>query len=128
MSRFRIGARIPAGPMKGGLPAFGGQVPRGDRNRAGQDLRPRNDKRSKKSYTGTIAGIGRPVSRGVGRGSSGSLPAGPRAHSFHSVQLPKRSGDRVHRDVEFHPAQTRPPSLMTRIRARLGRTAAAFGF
>jgi len=118
MSRFRLSGAIPAGPMKGGLPAFGGRIRPQRTNEQRQQLTAR--RQSKKSYTGTVAGIGRPVSRGIGRGSSGALPAGPRAHSFNSVQLPKRGS--------IHPAVTRPPSLMTRIRGRLSRAAAAFGF
>lgn len=105
--------------MKGGLPAFGGRIRPQRSTEERQQLTAR--RQSKKSYTGTVAGIGRPVSRGIGRGSSGALPAGPAAHRFQSVQLPKRGS-------QIHPAVTRPPSLMTRIRGRLSRAAAALGF
>lgn len=126
MATKLITSRIgPRGPMQGGLPAFGGRI----RPARLPDVTSRimGDRASKKGYTGTRAGVGRPVSRALGRGGSGGLPAGPRAHSFNSVQLPKREPG-SHRNVEFHPAQTRPPSLMTRIRDRLTRSAAAFGF
>jgi hypothetical protein len=86
----------PAGPMRGGLPAFGGQAPRADRAAAGLKV-PKHDHRSKKAYTGTIAGNGRPA---TGRKTTGG-PKGPAGTTFRQVQ-------------------GRKPSLMTRIGRRLG--------
>jgi hypothetical protein len=103
-----IGRPVPAGPVAGGLPAFGGQHPR----KTGTD---RVNHGSKKGYTGSVGGLGRaPASAGGGAFRSG--PQGPRAFGG-SVRLPNRSA----------PAEVRHPSLMNRIGSRLRRTAAAFG-
>lgn len=90
---------VPGGPMKAGIPAFGGQqVTRADRFAAGEKP-PRIDHRSKKSYTGTVAGNGRPTAN---RKATAGGPKGPAGTAFKQVQ-------------------GRKPSLMTRIGRRLGR-------
>jgi hypothetical protein len=117
------GGAVPAGPLKGGLPK-GGPRTVGPAASPAKSHRGAGN-RSKKSYTGTVAGLGR-ARTGVRLGSG---PKGPGAHAFHAVgtQLPARARG-TFRDVEFHPAaSTRPPSLMTRIGRRIGRAAAAFG-
>ena len=116
-----IGRAAPGGPMRGGLPAFGGTVARPSTT----PKRPRADHRSKKSYAGTMAGFGRPVSRASGLG--GIHPHGARAHAFTSAQLPARQRFAGVPPVEFHRHASYKPSLMTRIGNKMRRSAAAFG-
>lgn len=119
MAKFKlqIGKAIPAGPMRGGIPRGPGA-----QHHPAQTRAPR-DHRSKKAYTGTVAGLGRtPAGTRIGSG-----PAGPRRFGG-SVSLPARAtGPGVAAAVQFRPAPPKPPSLMTRIGQRLRRGAAALG-
>jgi hypothetical protein len=81
------------------------------------------DHRSKKAYTGTLAG--------VGRGNIGGVPVvyrqgpqGPRGFGG-STKLPRR-GSISSGAVEFKPAPR--PGLMTRVGQAIRRRAAALGF
>lgn len=91
--------------------------------RSGGKIKPA-DHRSKKAYTGTLAG--------VGRGKIGGVPVvyrqgpqGPRAFGG-STQLPRR-GSISSGAVNFTAASPKP-GLMTRVGQSLRRRAAALGF
>lgn len=109
------GGPIPGGPMKVGIPAGG---PRGVPKDLTATRAMRKSARSKKSYTGTVAGLGR-TPHGVRIGSG---PKGPGQHTFHGagVQLPARArGPGIAASVRFKASPPKTPSLMTRIGARL---------
>ena len=110
------GGAGPMGPMAVGIPAGG---PRQKPANLEAVRAKRTERRSKKSYTGTVAGLGRTGPSGVRIGSG---PKGPGQHAFHAqgVQLPARQRGTA-AAVKF-----RPNNLMNRIagalRKRMQRT------
>ena len=112
LPRLQIGRPVPGGPRAVGIPAFGGQLPRGDRQAAGLPITPRADNRSKKHYAGSINGIGRADRARIRQplGAGGNVPRGP-GNAVFPTQLPRRSAA---------PAPARG-SLLNRIGQRLRR-------
>ena len=86
-----IGRAVPRGAQHTGIPAFGGQVPRADRVAAGT-AKPARDHSSKKSYRGTVAGLGRADRSRIRQplGSSAGAPRGPGLAVF-PTRLPSRT-------------------------------------
>lgn len=108
-----IGRAIPSGPRPGTPPV-------GLHGKAGAGLRlNRGRGGSKKGSAGTRAGFGRKGQYDSGRARGPSGP-GFGANRSPAVQLPSRQ--------RFPAAAAAPPSLMTRIGARMRRTAASLGF
>jgi hypothetical protein len=95
---------------------------RGEKNPDGTSAQGHKVSKSKKSFTGTLAGIGRTTGRHPTVIRQG--PGGP-SRFPNAVQLPPRQGRRADQTVEFLPSPR--PSLLTRIgrslRSRFGRGA-----
>jgi hypothetical protein len=124
MAKFIFGAQTHGGPSSvrgAGTDVAGGWSSRRESGRHNPDgstpARHGAVTKSKKAYTGTLAGIGRATNSAHGTVIRQG-PAGPAGYRFEARRLPNRQGVRSDVDLTFRPAAR--PSLMTRIGRKLG--------
>jgi hypothetical protein len=115
----------PGGPAGSSFPAQNGYSSRRERYKAGVPNTPRpHNNKSKKSFTGTIAGLGRPKNPSPVTGPVYRQgPQGPGGARFNAVRVPSRAQTRANPP----PATNRKPSLIGSIVGKAKRLGAFFG-